>query len=295
MPEFIIVQCYKCDTFQACQRRKDSKFSCKICSSSQSVRRIFAKSFNAAHLRPLVQQANLSRGNAEQLFEETQQQTKPPETLKCAPQQVLQPPTQSRWKRYAEEVEGEQPEKREDCQSNGDSDDQIVTSLPDRVGRKKRKLRNPSRPVNGNKTTRSTYTPSSIGGKLAEDKSLQNVPKSLNVSSSRWHSMQTSYQNRSSYCDNDGFVVSLQCPSELEQQEEVVCSSPKEVYASPGTEDNIAETDPFMYQDQEVRGVEGELKDSELQNCDIPQEEAITKTDNDWGGGWEESNQNAWD
>lgn len=297
MPEFIIVQCYKCDTFQVCQRRKDSKFSCKICSSSQSVRRIFSKSFNAAHLRPLVQQANLSRGNAAQLFEETQQQTTEPETPQSAPQQIIQPPTQSRWKRFAEEVEVQQSAKKEDYQSNGDSDDQIVTSLSDRVGRKKRKLRNPPRLVNGNKATRSIQTPSSIGGKVDDNKSLENLSENPNVGSFRWHNMQASYQNRSSHCDNDGFVEYQQGPSELEQQEEVVCTSPKEAYANPGTEHDIVnETDPFMYQDQESRGREGELKpDSELRNCDIQQEEVITKTDNDWGGGWEESLQNPWD
>lgn len=297
MPEFIIVQCYKCDSFQVCQRRKDSKFSCKICRSSQSVRRIFAKSFNAAHLRPLVQQANLSRGNAEQFFEETQQQTTEPETPQSASQRIIQPPTQSRWKRFAEEVEAQQYEKREDYQSNDDGDDQIVTSLPDRVGRKKRKLRNPHQPVNENNATRVTHTPSSIGGKVDDNKSLKNFAKNPNVGSSRWHNMQASYRNRSSYHDNDGFAEYEQGPSELEQQEEIVRSSPNDAFANPATEHDIVnETDPFMYQEQESRGREGELKpDSELRNCDVQKEEPITNTDNDWGAGWEESHQNAWD
>ena len=37
MPEFIAVQCFSCQTFQAQQRKKVQKFACVVCTSKQSV------------------------------------------------------------------------------------------------------------------------------------------------------------------------------------------------------------------------------------------------------------------
>jgi hypothetical protein len=64
--EYIAVQCAGCATFNSVQRRKDAKWSCRLCSLKQSVVRVFASSGRAADVRTFIQAANLARGQREQ-------------------------------------------------------------------------------------------------------------------------------------------------------------------------------------------------------------------------------------
>lgn len=66
MPEHIVVRCYSCQSFQAQQLRKTNDFVCKMCGSKQSVRKIYARSFKAADIRPIVQEYNMKRGEIEE-------------------------------------------------------------------------------------------------------------------------------------------------------------------------------------------------------------------------------------
>jgi MRN-interacting protein len=70
MPEFHALQCFSCGQFQVCQARKDSKFTCKLCGSRQSVRRIHARADAARPVRERVQRLNLARGLAGEDYEE---------------------------------------------------------------------------------------------------------------------------------------------------------------------------------------------------------------------------------
>jgi predicted RNA-binding Zn-ribbon protein involved in translation (DUF1610 family) len=66
MPEHIVVRCYSCQSFQAQQLRKTNDFVCKMCGAKQSVRKIYARSFKAADIRPIVQEYNMKRGEIEE-------------------------------------------------------------------------------------------------------------------------------------------------------------------------------------------------------------------------------------
>jgi hypothetical protein len=63
--EYIAVQCFQCHAFQVAQQTKANKWSCKICNSKQTVRKIFAISYQAKDIRPIVQDLNLKRGEIE--------------------------------------------------------------------------------------------------------------------------------------------------------------------------------------------------------------------------------------
>eukprot|EP01127_Copromyxa_protea_P005106 TRINITY_DN1494_c1_g1_i1.p1 TRINITY_DN1494_c1_g1~~TRINITY_DN1494_c1_g1_i1.p1 ORF type:complete len:301 (-),score=83.85 TRINITY_DN1494_c1_g1_i1:333-1235(-) len=66
MPEYLALRCFSCGTFQSHQLRKDSKFSCLICKEKQSYRKVYARSFKAADIRPIVQQFNMRRGEMDE-------------------------------------------------------------------------------------------------------------------------------------------------------------------------------------------------------------------------------------
>lgn len=66
MPEHVAVRCYSCQSFQAQQLRKTNDFVCKMCGAKQSVRKIYARSFKAADIRPIVQEYNMKRGEIEE-------------------------------------------------------------------------------------------------------------------------------------------------------------------------------------------------------------------------------------
>eukprot|EP00750_Incisomonas_marina_P032271 INCI9078.1.p1 GENE.INCI9078.1~~INCI9078.1.p1 ORF type:complete len:350 (-),score=50.97 INCI9078.1:108-1157(-) len=58
MPEYIAVQCFSCEMFQAMQKNKARKFKCKICNEKQSVRRQWARSSAGKDIRQAVQHLN---------------------------------------------------------------------------------------------------------------------------------------------------------------------------------------------------------------------------------------------
>src|SRR3989338_1268105 len=59
MPIHIVVRCFECELFQVQMLRKDNKFKCKVCSSSQSIRTKYMESTCAADCRHLVQTYNV--------------------------------------------------------------------------------------------------------------------------------------------------------------------------------------------------------------------------------------------
>lgn len=70
MPTFVCLQCCDCRTYQSTQRRKDNKFTCKLCGKKQSVIKVHARSERAADIRKTVQRLNMARGNAEEEYEQ---------------------------------------------------------------------------------------------------------------------------------------------------------------------------------------------------------------------------------
>lgn len=159
MQEFLVVQCYSCNQYQVSQKRKDKKFKCKVCGSSQSVRTVAARSHRAAQLRPIVQQANLRRGEAEQRFEDQNQQESASDHSNAEDDrqdiQTQIQPVRSRWTLYVNEVSKRSVPKK---QSQNSDDEQIadhdpqeeplVTSLPDipaEATRHAKRARNPQR------------------------------------------------------------------------------------------------------------------------------------------------------
>ena len=49
--EYLGVQCYSCNTFQATQRKKSKKFVCVICHEKQSFRKIYVASNRGKDVR----------------------------------------------------------------------------------------------------------------------------------------------------------------------------------------------------------------------------------------------------
>ncbi|CAN8061616.1 unnamed protein product [Agarophyton chilense] len=70
MVQFVAVQCFRCHQLQVSQRRRDSRFVCKLCGARQSLRKVFASSMRAAELRPFVQKRNLARGLAAERYDD---------------------------------------------------------------------------------------------------------------------------------------------------------------------------------------------------------------------------------
>jgi hypothetical protein len=66
MPEYVVLCCFSCGTFQSHQKRKDAKFTCVICHEKQSHRKLYAISDRAQDMRKVVQQLNMQRGVAEE-------------------------------------------------------------------------------------------------------------------------------------------------------------------------------------------------------------------------------------
>ena len=66
--EYQVVRCFKCLVFQVTQRRvavqkkKRQTFECKLCGETQSFKKIYANSYKAADLRPLVRDYNYKFG-----------------------------------------------------------------------------------------------------------------------------------------------------------------------------------------------------------------------------------------
>ena len=66
MPEYIIVRCAECQHFQGNQLTKNNKWTCKICSTKQSICKIYEQSSTASELRPLIQRLNAAKGEIEE-------------------------------------------------------------------------------------------------------------------------------------------------------------------------------------------------------------------------------------
>ena len=66
MPEYIIVRCAECHRFQGNQLTKSNKWTCKICSTKQSICKIYEQSSTASQLRPIIQRLNAAQGDLEE-------------------------------------------------------------------------------------------------------------------------------------------------------------------------------------------------------------------------------------
>jgi len=105
MPEHIVVRCYACQSFQAQQLRKTNDFVCKMCGSKQSVRKIYARSFKAADIRPIVQEYNMKRGEIEE--EEAKVKVKQVEqraNMRVEHNDTPAPITSNEWTQFLDEV-----------------------------------------------------------------------------------------------------------------------------------------------------------------------------------------------
>ena len=77
MIEFLCLQCCDCKTFQCQQRRKDKKFTCKMCGKKQSVVKVYGISYKGKDIRGLVMKYNEMRGKGELIDQEQAQQLPP--------------------------------------------------------------------------------------------------------------------------------------------------------------------------------------------------------------------------
>ena len=66
MGVFLVLRCFQCRHFQVIQRRKDRKWTCKLCGGRQSIIKVFASSERAKDCRLVVQELNMRRGEVEQ-------------------------------------------------------------------------------------------------------------------------------------------------------------------------------------------------------------------------------------
>ena len=64
MIEWLCVCCAQCGKFQGQQRKKVSKWQCKVCGHKQSLVKVFAVSFEAKDIRKVVQDLNMTAGEA---------------------------------------------------------------------------------------------------------------------------------------------------------------------------------------------------------------------------------------
>eukprot|EP00474_Spongospora_subterranea_P010755 CRZ11213.1 hypothetical protein [Spongospora subterranea] len=101
MPEFIIVRCSECSSFQIRQQRKDAKFTCVLCCTGQSVRKIYSRSESAGALRPVVQNLNMDAGT---MIENRQRQRNEPQ-MDCLPDAV-DPCSDDPWSKMCHEIAG---------------------------------------------------------------------------------------------------------------------------------------------------------------------------------------------
>jgi len=64
MPEYIAVRCFNtpCELFQVIQKPKSNKWECRVCHSKQSVRKIYASSYKASDIRPVITKLNYEVG-----------------------------------------------------------------------------------------------------------------------------------------------------------------------------------------------------------------------------------------
>lgn len=61
---FMVVRCFKCETFQVELVKKSNKWKCKVCGERQSVRQVYGKG-QAPDCRRHVQKLNQMRGEKE--------------------------------------------------------------------------------------------------------------------------------------------------------------------------------------------------------------------------------------
>lgn len=157
--EYIAIRCFSCGVFQVQQQKKKNEFQCRVCGTKQSVRKVYARSYKAADIRPLVQEYNMKRGEKEEQeaamkkvelqrkFEENQINTI--EDSLCQDEDKLMvfsktsTPIQNNWQQYVDddnnddnkinEYQSGQSESAAVSKSNDRRDIEFVTELPTRT------------------------------------------------------------------------------------------------------------------------------------------------------------------
>ena len=141
MPQvFYALQCFQCSTFQVVQKTQQEKFTCKLCSSKQSIVRVYGAGA-AKDMRPIVQQLNMARAHdgQESTYGSVSHAPVPPQPNRWDQhlQHAHAPPQphgQGRWEQY---LAAPQPQ-YEDAEG-GDDDPRFVTSVDGRQkGNRKR-------------------------------------------------------------------------------------------------------------------------------------------------------------
>lgn len=146
MPDYIVVNCFSCKTFQVIQDKKSSnKFVCSICHEKQSVRKVFHSSSYPKDCRIACQTLNMERGRVDSIMRDKlvdewennfhsgscgrgKEEGRKEEIEKA---QVV-PQHQSRWITYIDHAEDSHLENLQ-CED----DPRFVTALPERKARVK--------------------------------------------------------------------------------------------------------------------------------------------------------------
>lgn len=66
MPDFQVIKCFSCSTFQVQQAKKAGKFKCTMCGTSQTLQKIYAVSSDARDCRQVCMGLNEARGRKDE-------------------------------------------------------------------------------------------------------------------------------------------------------------------------------------------------------------------------------------
>eukprot|EP00730_Choanoeca_flexa_P014585 TRINITY_DN6427_c0_g1_i2.p1 TRINITY_DN6427_c0_g1~~TRINITY_DN6427_c0_g1_i2.p1 ORF type:complete len:454 (+),score=62.64 TRINITY_DN6427_c0_g1_i2:77-1438(+) len=142
MPQtFLVLRCFSCKTFQVQQKKKNNKWTCRICQSKQSVQRVFC-SGAAKACRTAVQTLNLNQGQAIEQAKEAAYVHLHTLNHDAVPESVHVAPSQSRWAAFGLQS-NENIDEAPECEvADPDTDSSAFTTRIDpRPKRSKRKIR----------------------------------------------------------------------------------------------------------------------------------------------------------
>ncbi|XP_054879802.1 MRN complex-interacting protein-like [Poeciliopsis prolifica] len=111
---FLVVRCFRCQSFQVQQVKKAKKWSCKLCGEKQSLLKEFGRG-SGADCRRHVQKLNTMRGtkmeeheaHAWSLCEQQEEEQRPGDQVRPA---QVRPAQVSRWSKYLDTPEEEEEE-----------------------------------------------------------------------------------------------------------------------------------------------------------------------------------------
>lgn len=136
MIEFLCLQCCDCQTFQSQQKRKDKKFTCKVCGKKQSVVKVYGISYKAKDIRGLVMKYNEMRGRGELITQEAQKTpsfddnelaNEYDDAKDNFQEETSGGPTISKWAQFLEDDDG--AAQKNDKNEDNDDDDDVVQAF----------------------------------------------------------------------------------------------------------------------------------------------------------------------